>query len=213
METKKIKMINNGESLNDALNLAEKFADDLKLQGKNKFIVRLLTEEMFSMFKAITGDFVGEFWIACDNAENNYSLHLKAQPSSQLDYEKRRDLLSASSKGNNIASTGLMDKIRGIVEAGIYHFNEGIKIQAEYNSGMLDYAAMGSVMNAGVSHAIYSWSMQQYKNSVAADKDKNQTALEAFDELEKSIIANIADDVQVGVTKDNAEIIIIKKLN
>ena len=212
MNTEKIKISNDGKGLDDALNLAEKFADDLKLKGKNKFCVRLLTEEMFSMFKAITGDFVGDLWIDYDNGENNYKLHLTAKPSSKLAYEQRRDLLSASSKGNNIASTGLMDKIRGIVEAGMYHFNESIKIQAEYNSGMLDYAAMGSVMNTGISHAIYSWSMQQYKNNVEADKDKNQIALEAFDELEKSIIANIADDVQVGVTKDNAEIIIIKKL-
>ncbi len=33
----------------------------------------------------------------------------------------------------------------------------------------------------------------------------------AWDELEKSIVANIADEVQVGVQKDSVELVIIKQ--
>ncbi len=50
--------------------------------------------------------------------------------------------------------------------------------------------------------------MQKYKNDVEAEKNDDP---EAWDELEKSIIANLADDVKVGVLKDKIELVVIKK--
>ena len=60
----------------------------------------------------------------------------------------------------------------------------------------------------GMTDALYSWSMQKYKKDVEAEKDDDP---ESWDELEKSIIANIADDVQVGILKDKIELIVVKK--
>ncbi|MBQ3694520.1 MAG: hypothetical protein II884_07085, partial [Synergistaceae bacterium] len=86
-------------------------------------------------------------------------------------------------------------------------------LQAEYGGGVLDYGMLGSI-DAGMSQAVYAWSMQKYKNNVVSQRqnDTNTAALDAWDELEKSIIANIADEVQVGVTKDGAELIITKSI-
>ena len=51
---------------------------------------------------------------------------------------------------------------------------------------------------------------RKYKNQVK--DNKNNLALEeAWDELEKSIIANIADDIQVGVNANQVEIVVIKE--
>jgi hypothetical protein len=52
---------------------------------------------------------------------------------------------------------------------------------------------------------VYSWSLNKYRNVV---KKEN---VEDWDELEKSIIANIADDVIVGVKGRKATFIIVKK--
>ncbi len=211
MHTEKIKISHDGTSFGDALKIAENFADEIKLTGKNKFHVMLLTEEMLSMFKAITGEFDAYFWIEFNEDEKTYSLKLKADAPENIDYAKRRDLLSVSTQGKNIAPRGIMEKVRELWEAGLYNLNESLDIHAEYDSGLLDYVSMGMV-NPAISPSFYSWSMRKYKNNVETEKDENKTALEAWDELEKSIIANVADDVQVGVKNKSAELIVLKKL-
>ena len=52
----------------------------------------------------------------------------------------------------------------------------------------------------------YLWSLEQYRNSV-----KKEEQAEAWDELEKSVIASVADDVIVGVKGKRADIIVVKK--
>ena len=50
------------------------------------------------------------------------------------------------------------------------------------------------------------WRLEEYKNLV-----KKEEPAEAWDELEKSVIASVADDVIVGVKGRNANITIVKK--
>ena len=50
------------------------------------------------------------------------------------------------------------------------------------------------------------WSLEQYRSTV-----RREEKTEEWDELEKSVIASVADDVIVGVTGKQADIIIIKK--
>ena len=52
---------------------------------------------------------------------------------------------------------------------------------------------------------ISEWSLQQYRESVKRDKK----ALE-WDELEKSILGKLSDDVRVGVLSNRVEITISK---
>jgi hypothetical protein len=49
----------------------------------------------------------------------------------------------------------------------------------------------------------YAWSLQQYKEVSKEEKE--------WDELEKSIITSVADDVIVGVKGRKASIVIVKK--
>ena len=206
MITEKIKISNNGSGMNEVLELTERTADVMKLEQKNKFRLRLLAEEMLSMVRAITGNFTAEFWI--EEKDFNCTLCLKAK--SELDYQKRRELISVSTEGKNSASLGIMEKIREIIEAGLYSVEESFALQSEYGTGMFNYGTLG-VTDMAMSDAIYSWSMQKYKSEVQSEHLKNPAAFEAWDELEKSIIANIADDVTVGVRKDSIELTVQKK--
>jgi hypothetical protein len=54
------------------------------------------------------------------------------------------------------------------------------------------------------------WSMALYKEDVQNHISENEKASEAWDELEKSIVANIADDVKVKIIGNDVEMIIIK---
>ena len=52
----------------------------------------------------------------------------------------------------------------------------------------------------------HSWSLEQYRSSL-----RGQAKGEDWDELEKSVIASVADDVIVGVKGKQADIIIVKR--
>ena len=100
-----------------------------------------------------------------------------------------------------------MEKIRGVFEAGLYGMEQSFAAQAEYGVGMYSAGMMGAV-DAGMTEAIYSWSMQKYRNEV---ESKRTEYPDVWDELEKSIIANLADEVSVGVTKNGVELTVQKK--
>ncbi len=203
MITERIKISNDGTGMKNALGLAEALAVSLGLSKKESFHLRLLAEEMFSMVRAIAGNFSANFWI--EEEKRLCRLHLEASKM-DLDYGKRRELLSVSTEGKNTARRGIMEKVREVVEAGLYAVAEGYNIQAEYGIGMFNYGAMG-IQDTVMSETLYAWSMQKYKSEIESRPDKS----EALDEIEKSIIANIADDVRVGVRKDSLEILVQKK--
>ena len=197
ISSEKIKISNNGSGMEEALNITEELARYMGLNQRQKFHARLLAEEMLSMIRAITGTFEAEYWLEAEEKSCKY--HLEAK--SDLDYGKRQELLSVSTKGENIAQRGMMEKIREIVEAGMYQMQESLAVQSEYGLPVMNY---GSLYMDG----LYVWSLQKYKNDVESSLSENS---EEWDELEKSIIANIADEVQVGVRKDGVELIIQKK--
>ena len=62
---------------------------------------------------------------------------------------------------------------------------------------------------AGGAGASVDWSMVDYRNHVKKENGNNEST-EAWDELEKSIIANIADDVKVKILGNKVEIIVFK---
>jgi hypothetical protein len=51
----------------------------------------------------------------------------------------------------------------------------------------------------------YLWSLEQYRNAGSCEEQPE------WDELEKSLIASVADDVIVGVKGKRADIIVVKK--
>lgn len=201
MISEKIAVNNSGSGINEALALTDKTAQALALTKKEAFHLRLLAEEMMSMVNAITGDFVANFWV--ENNGRDCTLHLSAK--SELDYAKRSEILSVSTSGKNTARLGIMEKIRGFFEAGLWGMDEGFRMQAEYGTGIF-YGSLG-VVDAGMTETMYSWSMQKYKSDVEDSREDNP---DAWDELEKSIIANIADDVNVGVRRNGVELSVHK---
>jgi len=54
------------------------------------------------------------------------------------------------------------------------------------------------------------WSLQTYRTGLETQRLDNAEADAAWDELEKSIVGKLADDVVVGVKGDRIEIVITK---
>ena len=59
----------------------------------------------------------------------------------------------------------------------------------------------------------WEWSMRQYETALSARVAKDEPgAQEAWDELEKSVVKKVADDVKVYIRRGTAEMVILKKL-
>ena len=202
MKAQGIKIYNTGENMDEALDLTEKTAKSMGLSSRDTLRLRLLAEEMMSMVRSITGSFTADFWLEHEGTHCELILSAK----SDLDYGKRSEFLSLSSTGKNTAKSGLMDKIRGVFEAGLYGMEQSFAAQAEYGVGMYGVGMMGAA-DAGMADAIYAWSMQKYKDEIKAQRAENP---DVWDEVEKSIIANLADEVSVGVTKSGVELTVQK---
>ena len=200
MKSDVIHVTNEGAGFDEALSQSEKTAQFRALDAKSTLHLRLLTEEMMGMMRALTGEREADFWIDSDNGA--IRLHLKVQTS--MNAEMRKNLLSASTSGENSAVRGVTGKIRDIFERFIEPENG--QVARDLITGMNFTCCEGdfgtlSVAIAGI------WSMNLYKNAAK----EGRTPKEDWDELEKSIIANIADDVQIGIVGSDVEMIIIKK--
>ena len=212
MQTDIIKVKSNGTGFDEALEETTKFATYVGLDEKQALRLRLLAEETLGMVSAITGDFKADFWL--ENKKGDlYRIYLKAKTS--MDLDKKRELIDASTNKKNAASKGFMGKIRELVENGVYNANEVEDLKAEYGGGNVLYASMGMYdinASSNINAYVYQWSLERYRASIEESMRENQAVQEAGDELEKSIVANIADDVRVGVRGNEVEMVIEKKL-
>lgn len=210
MKTKEIILRNDGEGMEEALKLAEEFGISLGLEKRNALHVILLAEEAVGMVRAITGEFQANFWIEGDL--RSIRLHLEA--STAMNAGKRRELMSVSSTGKNESAKGIMGKIRSLFETGMENYQEVSQLQMDYGCGAVGYGEMGLDSSYAMTQTAMVWSLQRYKGSVEDGMNENgESGKEAWDELEKSIVANIATDIRVGILRDKITLIIEKSFS
>ena len=198
MKTDVITVSSKGKRMKSALELVDKVAAYKGLPPKSALHLRLLAEEMMQIMRSITGETEGQFWIEDENGE--YQLHL--QVATRLSVEKREQLLSVSASGKNESARGIMGRIREFFDWGCDEDYDGFS--SSYLPDALEYSASPMVD--------WEWSMRRYENAVADRLDEDEYAREAWDELEKSVVKNVADDVKVSIRNGCVEMIILKKL-
>ena len=204
MVTKKVYVSNNGQGYDDVLSEAEKYAEYRNLTGRKKIHIRLLAEELMGMVETIAGNFYSYFWIEDDDDKPEiYRLHLKANVN--MDGQIRDVFLDASTSGKNAAAKGIMGKLRDIFQTYMIGFKDTDNVS--YSEPYPGYSCFTEYGLEPFSSSNL-WTLSRYKENVSKNKDERN--LEDWDELEKSIIANLADDVSVGIEGDSVEMIITK---
>ena len=183
--------------LDAILKESEKVAVYNELTHKQTLQLRLLCEEIDGMLPKIIDDFDGDLQIEFVDGVCKVNVTVQFE---EFTFEKKEALINIAKNKKNSAAVGIVGKIRsglenifldeeairlGTMSCGAFHFSTG------YSEGV-DYA--------------YMWSLEQYKNTL-----KKEEQAEAWDELEKSVIASVADDVIVGVKGKQANVIIVKK--
>ena len=193
MKTDVITISSSGENMEAALQQAEKTAAYKGLSKKNAIHLRLLTEEMMGMMRSIAGKVEGKYWI--EDEDGTYQLHLKVH--AIMNDEKREKLISASTSGKNEATKGIMGKIRAFFEPAD---ENPLFLTATMSDGPEGLTDM-------------SWSMYAYREQLERYVAEQQDgAAEAWDELEKSVVSHVADDVKVSIRGRDVEMIIYKKM-
>ncbi len=197
MKTDVIHVSSDGTGINEALAQAEAVAVYKSLPAKNALHLRLLTEEMMGMVRALTGKREADFWIEDQNG--SYQLHLKTETA--MNTLLREKLLEVSTTGQNKEATTFMGKLRDMFERSLEPDETGR--DPLMHSGMMTGSGVTSIDSA----AAGVWSFSLYKSALA----KGEGPQEDWDQLEKSIVANVADEVEIGIKDNQVEMVIYKK--
>lgn len=194
MRSNVVKIHKGTADLPTILRECEKVAVYNDLDRKQGLHLRLLCEELDGMLPTLIGDFQGELCIFFEDGVCKVVASIQID---ELTSERREELISVAKSKKNAAAVGVVGKIRSAVECLFLDvdFTEAFQVP------------LGGVEGVPFHHldSIYTdyWSLRQYRQSV-------EDATEAWDELEKSVIASVADDVIVAVKGNRAEIVIVK---
>lgn len=175
----------------------EKVAVYNDLSRKQTLHLRLLCEELDGMLPELIGDFEGKFWIEFEDGVCKVNTSIEI---ADLSLENKKQLIAVAKDKKNSKAVGVVGKIRSAVEN--FFLDQDLVESLALSSGALT-AATGCYVDMDYTHH---WSLNQYRMSV-----KDQKEASAWDELEKSVIATVADDVVIGIKGSRADIIIIKK--
>ena len=177
------------DNLNKILFETKKSSAYAQLDAKQTLRTQLIAEELVGMLKELSGDFEGDFWIEVEDRDFEFITQIKINEN--MDKQTKRKFIDISTDKKNAAANTIMGKIRDVVENMLYPEN------AEYSSNFIAYQLETAVLLND------QWTLARYK-------DSQKETDEPWDELEKSIIANLADDVAVAVKGKNVEIVISK---
>lgn len=199
MKTKKIFVNSQELGMKDALAMTEGLGMEQELDVKQLRRLRLLAEELFGMLRSISGVLEADYWLEYEG--KSFEIHLKSNV--ELNDDMRKAFLAVSSSGENAAAKGFMGRLKVLIAEAL--FANGDASDSMLLSGLsMGLMSMASPSVSGRSMS-YVWSLRKYE-----DEAKKEPESEAWDELEKSIVANIADDVSVKIVGTNVEIIVNK---
>jgi hypothetical protein len=174
---------------------SEKVAVYNELNHKQTLQLRLLCEEIDGMLPKIIDDFDGDFWIDFEDGVCRVNLSIQF---AKFTSKKKKELLGLAKDKKNASVKGIVAKVRAAIEE---FFLDEENINAMSMMSEFDGMTVGSCVESS-----YYWSLDQYRSNV-----KKAQKAEDWDELEKSVIASVADDIIVGVKGLQADITIIKK--
>lgn len=197
MKSNVCRIDNGSKDLEAILKESEKVAVYNEFTKKQTLQLRLLCEEIDGMLPNIVDEFEGNLWIEVEDGVCKVHISIAL---AEITSSRKKELIDVAKNKKNAAVGGIGGRIRAAVED---YFLKDEKVPVyDMSSSFYGMATSGCI---GVDYS-YLWTLNQYKTSV-----KDNAQAEDWDELEKSIIASIADDVIVSVKGKKVEIVIIKE--
>ncbi len=200
MKSESIVISTNEGNIDKVLEVVEAFSKDL--DHKAGLRIRLLAEETMNLIRSITGEMDAEFFLERD--DNQVRLHLNTN--TIMFAAKRKELMEISTSKENAAAKGFMGKIREVFELAMLPKDERSARESRIGMmGLVDPTALSATSSE-------TWKMSNYKDSVDKMDQNTEFAQEARNELERSILGNIAKEVEISIIGDDVKMTIIYDL-
>ncbi|MBR5091585.1 MAG: hypothetical protein IK093_19355 [Ruminiclostridium sp.] len=201
MKTDVYKFERSVDDIDSVTEIAEKIGNYNGLDRNQKLRLSLLCEELVEMLPNLLIYGKGQFWI--ENKGPDYRIHALVEADDLLSSNDREEILAVSKSGRNAAAVGIMNKIKIAAESMLANYALSVGSAGDVESTMPEeFYEMG--INTDPIGYSNQWSLASYKKKAKPDTP-------AWDELEKSVIANMADDVTVGIIGGKVEIVVIKR--
>lgn len=193
MKSDVCKLLTKATDLKSVLKETVKSAAYRDLDSRETSRLRLLAEELVEMLPELLQFSEGEFWVESEG--KNFELHVTLHPNQTLTAEHREKLLDVSTSKQNAAAVGIMAKIRLAAEFMLVDYERSASMsETFYIPGTPSVVSLADPL----------WTLNAYREG--AKKAKGET----WDELEKSIVANLADDVVVALQGKQVDIVVKK---
>ena len=191
MKSEVVTITNDPSSLETVLQVAEKVAGYNKLDAPSVERLRLLSEELYKMLPELLDIGTGSFWIETEG--NRFALHaqVEAEKFSFLDSE---GLLSLSTSGKNESTKSFLNKIAYMVRGMMSGAVDNMMESGNYGEGMY-------TIDGGHAMLPNRWAGHN------ADQDQS----DQWDELERTLLEEIADEIKVGVMGRDVNVIVEKE--
>ena len=183
--------------------VTENFAWQNKLDKRNTLRLNLLVEETLGMVKTMLDDFYGQLWFVLDG--KTCEIHFEA--TADMNADKKEELLSMSSTGKNASARGFMAKLGEVISGALHGFGQTLDA---YGQQTMRYGVVHAPTMMPTMDMTPIWTLSVYRNDLMQARGADEVADEALDDLEKSIVAQLADDVIVGVKGDRINLVITK---
>jgi hypothetical protein len=197
MKSNVCKIENGTKDLDAILKESEKVAVYNDLTHKQALQLRLICEEIDGMLPNIIDDFSGDFWIDFEDGVCKVNASIQIP---EFNTEKKEKLIGIAKDKKNASAVGIAGKIRDAIENFFLDETTSYGIAASSS-----FFHLSTGFSDGVDYS-YLWSLENYRYSVKGEEKSDD-----WDELERSVIASVADDVIVGVKGKHAGITVVKK--
>lgn len=192
MRTDKL-WVNGSIRRNDEVNeILHDFAAAAKIAGKDFQHMTLLTEETLEMANNLVKNFDGEIWLR--TTSSGYEIILEAD-------------VRANDSSRPEAASGFMAKIAEMLNCS-YMFENVAEMPENLADALPDYMSYGSRETGSAPVWAGNWALSAYRSNLRASGSAVN-----LDELEKSIVANIADEVTIGIHGRRIRLVISKNLS
>ncbi|MCR4605805.1 MAG: hypothetical protein K5639_07400 [Eubacterium sp.] len=190
-------------------NFVEGYCNDEGYDQKTTLRMRLLAEELVSLISSMEMDIDGEFFV--ESTDKEIELHMNMRT---FIYPERKKELMGLATVEKKKPKGVLGKLSQVVQGYLAGVDEDEQQQLELARsipyGM--YGMTGSCMGNQMMESITAWSLQRYRDAIDESIAQNEADEEEKDELEKSVLANLADEVSVGIKSSKVQLIVTKKL-
>lgn len=186
---------------------ADNYAWHAGLDRRDTLRLNLLVEETLGMVKAMVNDFYGQLWFSGDDSA--CEIHLEA--TANMDSGRRQELISVSSSGKNAAAKGFMGMLGDVISGALHNMGRAVDTACSESAMSGNLIAPEGAGNPNLYDLTPVWTLDQYRANVEKGRLGSDVLEQAKQDLEKSIVANLADDIVVGVKGDRIELVITKR--